>query len=223
MTNQDDKMPARGKLTFICPYCNDRTQQVWQDWKYRNSNGITLTNNLHLKTAECIICLRYSIWCGPEMIYPLASLAPPPDNNMPEPVRELYEEASLVSIHSSRAAAALLRVALEKLTEHLGETDGNLNTRIGKLRQKGLPDSVIKSLDIVRITANSGGAHAGIIDLTGADGTDIVNRLFKLVNFIIQMTINVPNEVNEMFGDLPEVKRKGAEARDKPTPGEKIQ
>ncbi len=150
------------------------------------------------------------------MIYPLASLAPKPENNMPEPVRELYEEASLVSIHSSRAAAALLRVALEKLTEHLGETDGNLNTRIGKLRQKGLPDSVIKSLDIVRITANSGGAHAGIIDLTGADGADIVNRLFKLVNFIVQMTINVPNEVNEMFGDLPEIKREGVKNRDKP-------
>ena len=217
MTNQNDRSPARGKSTFICPHCNDSTQQNWELWKLRKSgNGDFFSEELRLLTAECIICSGYSIWRGNKMIYPLASFAPKPDNNMPEPVRELYEEASLVSIHSSRAAAALLRVALEKLTEHLGEPDGNLNKRIGNLQKKGLPDSVIKSLDIVRITANSGGAHAGIIDLTGADGADIVNRLFWLINYIVQKTITDPAEINKMFGDLPEVKRKGAEDRDKP-------
>ena len=223
MTNQNQTPPEYKKNSFTCPYCGVYAQQTWGSAQRATAENERLRPVGHLITARCTNCRWCSIWRDDEMIYPLISSAPKPENNMPVPVRELYEEASLVSIHSSRAAAALLRVALEKLTEHLGETEGSLNTRIGNLRKQGLPDSVIKSLDIVRITANSGGAHAGIIDLTGADGVDIVNRLFKLVNFIIQMTINVPNEVDEMFGDLPEVKRKGAEARDKPTPGEKIQ
>ncbi len=215
MTNPKEIPPEFQNQSFTCPHCGVLTSHAWRNEKRADSKQDLQDIRKDIYTSRCYNCTDDTIWLGEIMIYPLASLAPKPENNMPEPVRELYEEASLVSIHSSRAAAALLRVALEKLTEHLGETNGNLNTRIGKLRQKGLPDSVIKSLDIVRITANSGGAHAGIIDLTGADGADIVNRLFKLVNFIIQMTINVPNEVDEMFGDLPEVKRKGAEARDK--------
>jgi len=39
--------------------------------------------------------------------------------DMPEEVKEIYNEAREVSNISPRAAAALLRVALEKLTEYL--------------------------------------------------------------------------------------------------------
>ncbi len=150
-----------------------------------------------------------------KMIYPLISSAPKPSKDMPNDVKEVYEEARQVSVYSPRAAAALLRVALEKLTAHLGETTGNLNTRIGKLKAKGLPDKVIDSLDIVRISANEGGSHAGTIDLTGEDNQKIVNKLFSLVNFIVERTITAINVVNEMFDQLPEAKKEGIKNRDK--------
>ena len=210
----DDGSPAVNKKSFICPCCDVHTSHTWETWKEHATSQYP--DRVKLKLAKCYRCNIHSVWKGDRMIYPPKSLALKANNSMPADVKELYEEARQIYVYSPRAAAALLRVALEKLTEHLGETKGSLNTRIGNLQKQGLPDSVIKSLDIVRITANSGGAHAGIIDLTGADGADIVNRLFKLVNFIVQMTINVPNEVNEMFGDLPEIKREGVKNRDKP-------
>ena len=116
---------------------------------------------------------------------------------------------------SSSAASALLRVALEKPTEELGQTEGNLNTRIKNLKDKGLPESVIHSLDIVRITANEGGAHSGQIDLTGKDGPKIVLKLFWLVNFIVEKTISEPQKINEIFNALPQDKKQGIKNRGK--------
>ncbi len=216
MTNQDNKTPALRKETFICPCCNDSTQQIWEHWKYRNRVGHNFTNNLYLKTAECVICSGYSIWLGDRMIYPLISSAPPPDNDMPETVKEIYEEARTVSIYSSRAAAALLRLALEELTVHLNETEGTLNARIGNLHKRDFPKDVIEMLDIVRITANEGGAHSGEIDLTGADGVEVVNTLFWLVNYIIDIAIKTPTRIKQARQFLPADKLKGAEDRDKP-------
>ncbi|MBB1578956.1 MAG: DUF4145 domain-containing protein [candidate division SR1 bacterium] len=134
--------------------------------------------------------------------------------DMPDAVKELYNEAREIAGKSPRAAAALLRVALEKLTEELGETTGNLNTRIRNLQKQGLSEKVIKSLDILRITANEGGSHAGQIDLTGADNSDVVIKLFKLLNFIVEKTITENNEIDELFDLLPEDKKKGIENRD---------
>ncbi len=216
MTIEEERMPAQGKQSFICPYCEAYAYQHWQLCKDHTMQGHMLLELQKLKTAECTNCLRYSIWQNNKMIYPLTSSAPKPDNNMPEDVKEIYEEARQVHVYSPRAAAALLRVALERLTVHLGESKGKLNTRIGNLQKQGLPPQVIKSLDIVRITANDGGAHSGVIDLTGKDGIDIVARLFKLVNYIIQKTITDPAELEAMFGDLPEDKREGVKNRDKP-------
>lgn len=148
------------------------------------------------------------------MLYPSASNIPMPHSDMPESVKELYNEAREIACKSARAAAALLRVALEKLTEELWETKWNLNTRIGNLQKQWLPEKVIKSLDILRITANEWGSHAGQIDLTWADNSDIVVKLFKLLNFIVEKTITENNEIDELFDNLPEDKKKGIENRD---------
>ncbi len=168
-----------------------------------------------LSISRCNACEDISIWVGDKMIHPKQLTAPLAHKDIPESVKELYEEARLISSDSPRAAAALLRVALEKLTEELGEKTGNLNIRIGNLSKKGLPKSVINSLDIVRIVANEGGSHSGEIDLTGADSVEIVDRLFWLVNFIIEKTISDSKEIGQQFSDLPQHKKDGIEDRDK--------
>lgn len=164
--------------------------------------------------AECISCRKISIWVDKEMVYPHISSALPPTEDMPEDVKELYEEARQVQTFSARASAALLRLALEQLTVHLGETTGTLYERIGNLKKKGLSENVIRSLDIVRITANEGAAHAGQIDLTGEDNQQIVDTLFFLVNHIVEETITKPREINEAFNDLPEAKKDAIKDRD---------
>jgi hypothetical protein len=104
---------------------------------------------------------------------------------------------------------------LEKLTEHLGESKGKLNTRIGNLKKQGLPEDVIKSLDIVRVTANEGGSHAGEIDLSNKDNSEIVDKLFFLVNFIVEKTITDQKNIKELFKGLPKNKKEGIKNRDK--------
>ena len=73
---------------------------------------------------------------------------------------------------------------------------------------------MIQSLDAVRIVGNEGGAHEGQIDLTGEDNKDLVNGLFRLVNFIVEKTITEPDEIKDMFSSLPENQRQAAERRD---------
>ena len=77
-----------------------------------------------------------------------------------------------------------------------------------------MPQTVIKSLDTVRIVGNEGGAHEGQIDLTGKDNEEIVDRLFWLINFIVEKTIAEPSEIENTFNSLPENKRQAAEKRD---------
>ena len=216
MTTEEEKIPPTFmSQSFHCPYCGVLTTQRWQKWKQTTVNNLMLNSKRILATVECYNCENHSIWRGGIMIYPLASLAPKPVINMPDDVKEIYEEARQVHVHSARAAVALLRVALEKLTVHLGETTGKLNTRIGNLQKQGLPPQVISSFDIVRIVGNEGGAHVGTIDLTGADGADVVNKLFWLINYIIEKTINEPAEIERIAQTLPQDKLDGIENRDK--------
>ena len=218
----DDGSPAVNKKSFICPCCDVHTSQTWETWKGHATSQYP--DRVKLKLAKCYRCNIHSVWKGDRMIYPPKSLVLKANDSMPEDVKEIYEEARLVSIYSPRAAAALLRLALEKLTPHLGESEGKLNTRIGNLQKKNTFDArVIKCLDIIRITANEGGAHDGLMDLTGAEGAKTVNNLFFAINYIVEKTITEPAKLDQMYGKLPQGKLDGIKNRDKPTPGKKIQ
>ena len=237
--NAEHVAPEYQKSAFHCPHCDVLAHHKYLYFKeygeYHSFNpdkdlwgppiyGDTL---YQYSFSLCDNCDKAIIWKGEspnkkiiksnttKMIYPKASLAPFPHQDMPESVKELYEEARNIAGMSPRAAAALLRVSLERLTEELGQTKGNLNTRIKNLKEKGLPESVINSLDIVRITANEGGAHAGQIDLTGKDGPEIVSKLFWLVNFIIKKAISEPKNIQEMYQNIPQNKKQGIKNRDK--------
>ena len=164
--------------------------------------------------SRCQICKNYSYWIQEKLIYPAKITAPLAHKDMPGGVQEYYNEARTVSVHSSRAAAALLRIAAKKLCEELGEQESNLYRAIGNLSKRGLPQAVIRSLDTVRIVGNEGGAHEGQIDLTGEDNQEIVNRLFWLINFIVEKTITEPAEVEDIFSSLPKNQKEAAERRD---------
>ncbi len=219
MNNNSYQKPEFRKDGFHCSFCGIYANHDWKNLflaerlDYGNEwKPISIS-------SQCDHCKRYALWIPSEggewhMVYPRKMLSPLAHSDMPGLVKALYEEARSISDQSPRAAAALLRCALERLTEHLGEKDGSLYARIGNLAQKGLPKMVLKALDIVRITANEGGSHCGEIDLTGKDGKEVVDKLFLLVNFIVEKTITEPKEVTMMFLDLPESKKDGVRNRD---------
>ena len=162
---------------------------------------------------ECFNCKKLSLWVDGKMVYPSVLTSPPPHEDMPENVKKIYEEARQVQSASVRASAALLRVSLEQLTAHLGETKGSLHKRIANLEKKGLPSQVIKSLHIVRIYANEGGAHAGVIDLDSKDNEYILHRLFMLVNIIVHHTIASDKMIDDLYEGIPDNKKAGIENR----------
>ena len=67
-----------------------------------------------------------------------------------------------------------------------------------------------KSLDIVRVIGNEA-VHPGVVDLN--DDRDTANKLFDLVNSIADQMISHPQSVQELYGKLPETKRKAIEER----------
>ena len=97
------------------------------------------------------------------------------------------------------------------MCKELGEDGNNINTDIGNLVKKGLPEIVQQSLDIVRVTGNDA-VHPGQID---TDDPDTVVRLFDLVNIIIEYVIALPKKVSGLYDLLPDNKRSEIQKRDK--------
>ncbi|NPB08238.1 MAG: DUF4145 domain-containing protein, partial [Aquificae bacterium] len=135
--------------------------------------------------------------------------------DMPEDVKEDYEEARLVVEVSPRSAAALLRLALQKLMKHLGESGKNLNDDIANLVKKGLPEKIQKTLDAVRVIGNNA-VHPGELDLR--DDKETALALFDLLNMIVEVMITQPKKVNEIYDKLPKGAKEAIEKRDSKQP-----
>lgn len=159
----------------------------------------------------CEHCQNISIWVGERMIYPSSSPAPTPNSDMPDDVKADYEEAGEIVGVSPRGAAALLRLAIERLTPHLKAEGRDLNAQIGNLVTRGLLPTVQQSLDAVRVIGNNA-VHPGQINI--GDDQDIALSLFSLLNVIVEQMITVPNTVQSIFEDLPESSRQQIERRD---------
>ena len=210
--------PEFHKRSFHCPFCRVYAQHHWKILQYVPHENQFQLDNTFGHTSWCNYCGEHAFWVLNEkdeynMIYPRQISLPDPHTDMPQLTKELYDEARLIYNDSPRAAAALLRCSLERLTVNLGEKKGTLNTRIGNLTKKGLSADVQKALDAVRITGNEG-SHYGEIDLTGKDGMETVDGLFYLLNFIVEELIKRPKFVKNFFDKIPKKKRDGVKNRD---------
>jgi hypothetical protein len=165
--------------------------------------------NLHI--SECYNCRKIAVWVNERLVFPEHRTTTQPNSDLPDHIVRDYEEARSIVDLSPRAAAALLRLGIQKLCAHLGESGKDLNTDIKNLVAKGLDPIVQQSLDIVRVIGNES-VHPGTIDLN--DDRETAIRLFDLVNAIADQMISHPKKVREMYGKLPEAKRKAVEARD---------
>ncbi len=146
------------------------------------------------------------------MVYPDSSSAPPSHDDMPESITPDYLEAASILNKSSRGAAALLRLALQKLIPHLGANEADINKAIGQLVAKGLPIQIQKACDTVRVIGNES-VHPGQIDLN--DSPQTAHQLFNLINLIVDVMISQPKKIDELYSGLPPGKLKGIANRDK--------
>lgn len=197
--------------SFTCPHCGVIAKQ---DWWMRNFLGQQPNQNKDthpIRSGKCQHCQNSTIWIKDKMYYPDTGNAPFPNPEMPESVLKLYQEASAIHTKSPRGAAALLRLSIQVLTKELGEPGENINTDVGSLVKKGLPEIVQQSLDIVRVTGNDA-VHPGQID---TDDPKTVGQLFDLVNIIVEYMIALPKKVSGIYNNLPTKKKEGIQNRDK--------
>lgn len=134
---------------------------------------------------------------------------------MPDSVRSIYEEARTVAHASPRAAAALLRLAVETIVNDLEPGPEKFNSKIGTLVTKGLDHRVQKMLDAVRIVGNDT-LHAGEINLR--EHPDVPQVLMGLVNQIVEQVITRNRELDELMSILPPKKLAGVQERDRKDP-----
>lgn len=219
-----NKKPRLNSKKFICPICNCFSLFTWYtnnicindyDNAYLINLGVTMNNTVKDKVSICTChsCSTYILWINDEIIYPLVSLAPSPNKEMPKNVKEIYEEARKVYPYSKKSSSALLRLALQLLCKELGKDGKNINEDIKSLVQDGLSPMIQKSLDIIRVTGNEA-VHPGVIDFTDEEN-DIAFSLFNIMNIIVEKMIVEPKEIEEIYNQLPEDKREYIENRDK--------
>lgn len=197
--------------SFTCPHCGSIAKQDWwsKRWEGDRPSGYGV-ESYQIRVGNCQHCNERSLWIDQKMYYPDTGNAPFPNPEMPTEVHKLYIEAASIHTKSPRGAAALLRLSIQVLCKELGETGKNINSDIGKLVKKGLPEIVQQSLDIVRVTGNDA-VHPGQID---TDNPETVGQLFDLVNIIVEYMIALPKRVSGIYNSMPADKIKGINDRD---------
>ena len=165
----------------------------------------------NLLISECRNCYKISVWRRGQLIYPQSSEAPLANPDLSENIRRDYYEASSILDRSPRGAAALLRLAIQKLCKELEPAGKDLHDAIKKLVAKGLDVHIQQALDVVRVIGNEA-VHPGQIDLS--DDKETAGTLFSLVNVIAENMISMPKKIGELYGALPEDKLKEIEKRD---------
>ncbi|SIO22763.1 DUF4145 domain-containing protein [Paraburkholderia phenazinium] len=201
--------PKFKEQQFHCVHCGVFSAQYWGGFQYR-SQGSFLTHP-KLDYCECLHCSAWSIWYEGRMLVPAVASVPPPHEDFPEAPKVDYDEARDIVGRSPKAAAALLRLSLQKLMRELGEKGVNINDDIKSLVAKGVPDFVQQALDYCRVVGNNA-VHPGEIVID--DTPEVALALFEMLNVIVEVRVAIPKRIRAQYDELPEAARKAIEKRD---------
>jgi hypothetical protein len=217
--------PKLFEKAFTCPFCNVYAKMEWNYLNYQDVIWRGKCDHCHQKMywkvkytpAQADNSIRngteiQSEKYEPKILFPLTSLAPTANTDLPEDCKKDYDEARSIVSYSPKGASALLRLIIQKLCKHFGEPGKNINDDIASLVRKGkLNPAVQRALDIVRIVGNSA-VHPGEIQLD--DDDELVLQLFGLINYIVDEMITMPNKRDAMFFALPAGAQAAIEKRD---------
>lgn len=195
--------------SFHCPHCKVYAHQVWESIepeylqeRYGYEDSRLKIDEEELLISLCAHCEQPAFWLPERMIFPNTGAYPPPNIDMPESVKEVYDEAGTISLLSPRSACALLRLALQMLLLQLAES-GDINRAIENLEKKGLNPEIKDAMHILRVTGNHA-IHPGRISFENDTDT---TKLFNLLNAIVYDLVTVPRERREMYSNLPKSDR----------------
>ena len=123
---------------FNCPFCGAYADQNWHAITSPRIVGIIED----IELCRCGHCYRFSIWNEGAMVLPDSGEVESPNEDLSEEIKQDYSEAVSILQKSPRGAAALLRLAVQKLCIQLGENGKDINTDIGNLVKSGLSPTI---------------------------------------------------------------------------------
>ena len=233
--------PSIDLTAFSCPYCNAYAAQKWMQgvgesmqlspgtapkpqnvWLQVDPNYPLKISSIgeprgyiqaiqNLWISRCEHCSNMSIWVDQCLVFPTYKLGIQPNTDLPPDVLGDFQEARSILNLSPRGAAALLRLAVQKLCKHLGESGKSIDQDISSLVKKGLSPMLQQALDYVRVVGNNA-VHPGEMALK--DDTATAEQLLEVVNLIADQMITQPKAIQTLYNKLPEDKRKAIENRD---------
>jgi hypothetical protein len=147
----------------------------------------------------CVSCDEPAIWVDKNIVYPAIGQVDDPNKDLSEEIAKIYLEAASIVKSSPRGAAALLRLALQKLLIQIGKVGKNINNDIKELVSEGLSPKIQKALDLLRVVGNNA-VHPGQIDIE--DNSEVAIKLFHVLNLIAYEMITRPKEIDDLYDDL---------------------
>lgn len=204
-------IPSVDKEAFHCPHCGAYAKQRTSQMKWSPGNGLKRLPGGVVR--QCSHCNDYTLWLNDKLVYPDQLTAPRPHEMMPDNIERDFTEARNVLDDSPRAAAALLRLAIQRLLEDELDAEGSsLYQMIGNLVEQGeISPRIQKALDSVRIIGNNS-VHPGEMNMD--DDKEMAEALFMLTNEIIDEAMARDARIDQVYDSLPEGPKEGVERRD---------
>lgn len=170
-------------------------------WPTAPVRGVGSYQNVaNLSLCRCSLCKGLTVWAGRVQIYPMPRVMVEPNKDLENAIKDDFNEAGAILHRSPRGAAALLRLALQKLCKQLGEKGEKIDDDIASLVGKGLDKTIQQALDVVRVIGNNA-VHPGTMDLK--DDAATAGSLFLLVNEIADQMISRKKRVQVAYDLLP--------------------
>jgi hypothetical protein len=172
--------------------------EVHREFRNRDVQNVSI--------SYCCNCNEMCLWVCDQ----LGAGGPEPKLDAPPNVRREYEEASQTLEASPRGAAALLRLAIEKLCKELEVSEESLKDDIAFFVREDVDARVQKVLDAARII-ESNAVRPGQIGL--GDDPATAETLSSLVNLICEKMIMEPRHLQAVYTKLREGARTAMEQR----------
>jgi len=196
----------------IQDYQQDAIEQFIKHLEQANQRRLLHFIPKNFSVATCSTCNEITLWVDREIVYPRKTSVAPPNEDMSEEIRNLYQEAATIVVDSPKGATALLRLALQLLLKQLGKPGKNINSDIKELVASGLSPKIQQALDLLRVVGNNA-VHPGQIDLD--DDREVALKLFHVLNFIADEMITKPKELELLYSDVvPDEAKKHINERD---------
>ena len=216
--------PSYRAPLFTCPHCNTKASMEWHFLSPLNVRMLADGKAPHWSAAVCAGCKEQSIWgvrsslpaaaaYGEEhqMCWPATKVGSPLSADLPPEIEKDYEEARSVGAASPRAAAALLRLCIQRLCILLGEPGDNINADIASLvKNKDLNPRAQRAFDSVRVIGNNA-VHPG--QLSDAELDSAVPLLFQVVAFMVEDLITT-KVIDAAYAMVPQSKKDAIAKRD---------